>query len=94
MCTYGTAQMQLHTRTRVLACPHACANMCVVMSNGTHMSLTYRSHLATVHTCYIKGSILTCYTKGCSHACVTRVDTYTYDARVSPTCSRQSLIEG
>ena len=79
-CTnYSTAQMQLHTRSRVLACLHTCANMCPVTRDGTLMSLT-------IHVCY---------TNGCTHAYAAQVDTYvgtyTCATRVSPTCSKQSL---
>ena len=42
---YGTVQMQLHTRVRLLACPHACASFCPVTSNGTLVSLTYCTHV-------------------------------------------------
>ena len=38
--TYGTTQIQLHTRT-CTGLSHACANMCPVTSDGTLVSLTY-----------------------------------------------------
>ena len=46
--------MQLHTCMCVLTCPHACANMCPVTSDGTLASLTY------LHACYTKDYIYAC----------------------------------
>ena len=76
---YSTAQMQFHTRACVLACPHTCANMCPVTSDGTLTSLTYCTHVLHegLHT-------RVCYSSGYT-------GTYTYATRVSPMCSRQSL---
>ena len=75
---YGTTQMQLHTRMRVLDCPHACASMCPVMSDGTLASLTYC-------TCVLHEGLHT-------HTRVALEWIHTHMIlAVSPTCSRQSL---
>ena len=73
--------MQLHTLAYVLACPHTCANMCPITSEGTLTSLTYCTHVLHkgLHTCI------------CSLSGYIHIGTYTYDIGVSPTCSRQSL---
>ena len=41
MYMYSTAQMQLHTRVRVLVGLHTCVNMLSVMCDGVLVSLTY-----------------------------------------------------
>ena len=73
IATYGTAQMQLHTRAHVLACPHACANMCPITSDGTlvslnllHMRVTQRAahtrmQLEWIHTLVCTHMILACH---------------------------------
>ena len=73
VATYGTAQMQLHTRARVVACPHAYANMCPITSHGTlvslnllHMRVTQRAvhtrmQIEWIHTFVRTHMILACH---------------------------------
>ena len=65
---YGTAQMQLHARTRVLLCQHTCVNMLPVTCDGVLASLIYCTRVLHkgLHT-------RMCYSSGYSRVCVTRV---------------------
>ena len=62
---YGTTQMQLHTRARVLVCQHACVNLLHVTCVGVLMSFTYCTHVLHMglhtHMCYSSGyKLATC----------------------------------
>ena len=64
ICTikYGTAQMQLHTRVRVLVCQHACVNMLSITCDGVLASLAY---CKSRHTVMCQQPRKTCGTQVC-----------------------------
>ena len=74
VCTYSTAQMQLHTCAHVLVCLHACVNMLPVMCYGVLASLAYCTRMLheglRTHMCYLSGyklatRVYVCYSGVC-----------------------------